>query len=232
MNLFITLLFFVTGFYLLSKLANTSKFQILGELITHVKTDVKLVALTYDDGPNPGTTENLLNLLERSAVKATFFVIGKNVEQYPDVVKKIVAGGHELGNHSYSHPRMIWRLPGFMESQINRTDQLLRQLGVNHEIHFRAPYGIKLFILPYVLFLMHKKSISWNVDPKDYQESNPSAIADQILKQVSPGSIILLHDCEGDRTATIAATEIVIQQLHSQGYQFKTVSELLQQAEN
>jgi len=232
MSLFIILILGITAFYLLSKLAKTSKFQILGELITHVKTNEKLVALTYDDGPNPATTKNLLQLLERFSVKATFFVIGKNVEQHPDVVKLIVAGGHELGNHSYSHPKMIWRKPGFIKAEINHSEQLLRQLGVNQEIHFRAPYGIKLFILPYILFLMKKKSISWNVDPKDYQESNPEAIASHILKQVSPGSIVLLHDCEGDRSATIAATEIVIQQLHSQGYQFKTVSELLQQAKN
>ncbi len=222
----------IATFYLLSKLASTSKYQIIGELITRIKTNDKVVALTYDDGPNPATTKNLLELLERCGVKATFFVIGKNVEQYPDVVKLIVAGGHELGNHSYSHPKMLWRKPSFIKAEINHTEQLLRQLGVNQEIHFRTPYGIKLFILPYILFEMKKKSISWNIDPKDYQESDPQVITNHILKQVLPGSIILLHDCEGDRSATIAATEIVIQELHSQGYQFKTVSELLQQAKN
>ena len=220
---------FIT-FKLLNKLTQTSKFQILGELITHVDTKEKVVALTYDDGPNPPYTNQLLNLLERLQVKATFFVVGKNVEQHPETVQLLVSKGHELGNHSYSHAQLVWKTPWFVRSEIEKTDKLLRQLGVKQEIHFRAPYGFKLLILPYLLAKMHKKNIMWSVNPRDFAEGNSEVIENYVVEQVRPGSIILMHDGGGDRSPTIAATEGLIQKLQEQGYQFKTVSELMLQA--
>ena len=126
-------------FYLLDKLAKTSKFQIFGEYFTKVNTQELVVALTYDDGPNPIYTNQLINLLNRLETKATFFVIGQNIETYPETVKKVIDSGHEVGNHSYSHQKLIWKTPAFVRSEIEKTDQLLRQLGVKQEILFRAP---------------------------------------------------------------------------------------------
>jgi peptidoglycan/xylan/chitin deacetylase (PgdA/CDA1 family) len=214
-------------FYLTNKLAKTSKFQILGELITDVKTQEKVVALTYDDGPNPPYTNKLLDTLERLQVKVTFFVLGKNLEKYPQIAQEIFLKGHELGNHSYSHLPLIWKKASFIKSEIEKTDRLLRQLGVEQEIHFRPPFGFKLLFLPYILAKMHKKNILWNVDPKDFAASEAKVIESYVLDHVKPGSIILLHDGGGDRSLTIAATESLIQQLQAKGYQFKTVSELL-----
>lgn len=213
--------------YLTNKLAKTSKFQIFGELITEVKTQEKVIALTYDDGPNPPYTDKLLDTLERLQVKATFFVIGKNVEKYPQIAREIFLKGHELGNHSYSHLPLIWKKPSFIKSEIEKTDRLIRKLGVEGEIHFRSPFGFKLLLLPYILANMHKKNILWNVDPKDYAASKAEVIESHVLERVQPGSIILLHDGGGDRSLTIAATESLIQKLQAKGYQFKTVSELL-----
>ena len=215
-------------FYICNKLARTSKWQIIGELLTQLDTPEKVVALTYDDGPSPYHTNQLLALLERLQVKATFFVVGTKIEENPEIIERIVAQGHELGNHSYSHPRMIWKKPGFIKSEIEKTDQLLRQLGVQDEIHFRSPYGIKFLILPYILNKMKKKNIMWNVDPQDYQASSPQEISNYVINKVVPGSIILLHDFERVDSPTIPATETMIQQLHEQGYKFKTVSELIQ----
>jgi peptidoglycan-N-acetylglucosamine deacetylase len=222
-------------FYLLDKLAKTSKFQIIGEYFTKVNTQELVVALTYDDGPNPTYTNQLIDLLNQLEAKATFFAIGKNIETHPETVKKIIDSGHEIGNHSYSHQKLIWKTPAFVRSEIDKTDELLRQLGVNQEILFRAPFGYKRFTLPYILKQMHKKNIMWNVDPKDYQETNPEVIAQGILEKVQPGAIILMHDggsdseneTLSDRTATIAATEIVIHKLQAQGYKFLTVSQML-----
>lgn len=225
----ITFLFILAAisFYLFQKLAATSKYQIMGEYFNQVETKEPVVALTYDDGPNPEYTKKLVKLLDKLGVKATFFTIGKEIEAYPQVIKQLVKSGHEVGNHSYSHQKMIWKTPKFIAEEINQTDELLRQLGVENEILFRSPFGFKRLTLPYILKQQKKKNILWSLDPKDYQESNPEIIAQRILENIKPGAIILLHDGGGDRTATINATEIVIHKLQAQGYRFLTVSELL-----
>jgi peptidoglycan/xylan/chitin deacetylase (PgdA/CDA1 family) len=215
--------------YMLNILAKTPNFQVIGELVNHVETKEKVVALTYDDGPNPPYTNQLLDLFEQNRIKATFFVIGKNIENHPETVQLILSKGHELGNHSYSHKRMVFKSPSFIRAEIEKTDVLLRQLGVKQEIHFRAPYGQKLLVLPYILAQLGKKNILWTVDPKDFEESNPEAIKNYILEKVKPGSIVLMHDGGGERSQTIAATEMVIKGLQKKGYTFKTVSELIHQ---
>jgi peptidoglycan-N-acetylglucosamine deacetylase len=213
--------------YLFQKLAATSKYQIIGEYFNRIETQETVVAFTYDDGPNPVYTDKLVNLLDKLGVKATFFAIGAEIAAHPQTIKQLIASGHEVGNHSYSHQKMIWKTPKFITKEINRTDELLRKLGVNHEILFRAPFGFKRLTLPYILNQQKKKNILWSLDPKDYQESNPEIIANRILEQIQPGAIILLHDGGGDRTATITATEIVVPKLQALGYKFLTVSELL-----
>lgn len=229
------LLGIIVIFYLankaLKKLICSPKIQLLGEFVTRVKTTQKVVALTYDDGPNPPDTDRLLAVLEQFQVKATFFMLGKQVEQYPETAKTILSQGHELGNHSYSHAKMLWKSQKFIRSEIQETDRLLREVGVTGNIHFRPPYGLKFIVLPYVLRQLGKVTISWDIDSEDYQKLEAQAIADKVLDLVKPGSIILLHDAlddlGGDRSKTIAATKISIERLLSNGYQFKTVSELL-----
>lgn len=199
----------------------------MGEYFTHFKVKEKAIALTYDDGPNPPYTEQLLKTLAEFNAKATFFVIGKNIEQYPQTIKLIQLQGHELGNHSYSHSKMVFKCPALIKSEIEKTDQLLHQLGVKQEIHFRAPFGFKLVILPYLLAKMQKKNILWNIDPKDYATLDPEKIKNYILEQIRPGSIVLLHDGGENCSSTIIATRSILQNLQKQGYQFKTVSEML-----
>ena len=211
----------------LNRLSISLKHQVFGELVNHVHTKEKVVALTYDDGPNPPYTNQLLDLLERNQIKATFFVIGKIIEKHPYTVQLILSKGHELGNHSYSHKSLIFKNPWFVWSEIQKTDKLLRQLGVKEEIHFRAPYGRKLIVLPYLLAKIHKKNVLWNIDSKDYEASNPQVIETYVLEQVRPGSIILMHDGGGERSQTVAATEMLIKKLQEKGYTFKTVSELM-----
>jgi peptidoglycan/xylan/chitin deacetylase (PgdA/CDA1 family) len=213
--------------YLLNALSKTTKFQVFGELVNHVDTKEKVVALTYDDGPNPPYTNQLIGILERNQIKATFFVVGNIIEKHPATVRLVLSKGHELGNHSYSHQKMTSENPSFIRSEIEKTDQLLRQLGVKEEIHFRAPYGRKFLVLPYLLAKMNKKNILWNVNPNDYKALNSEVIENYVLEHVTPGSIILLHDGGGDRSRTVAATESLIKKLGERGYTFKTVSELM-----
>lgn len=230
MEIFIYLLVGAAGAYLtkrvLHKLSIT-KWQPFGELVTNVNTKKKVVALTYDDGPHPVNTSKLLDVFQKLQVKATFFVVGKNIEQHPEIIENILAQGHEIGNHSYSHLPMIFKRPSFIKSEINRTDRLLRELGVSKDIHFRSPFGLKRFVLSFILWQNRQKNILWNLDPKDYMATNPESIENYILDKIEPGSIILLHDGGGDRSSTVKATEVAIQQLQQQGYEFLTVSELL-----
>jgi peptidoglycan/xylan/chitin deacetylase (PgdA/CDA1 family) len=217
----------LVAYYSFQQLAVTSKIQLFGNLVTHIKTNEKVVALTYDDGPNPPYTEQTLDVLGRFQIKATFFVVGKKIAKYPETVRQVISLGHELGNHSFSHKRMIFKNLSFLRSEIEQTDRLLYQLGVCSEIHFRSPFGLKRIRLPWTLAQMGKKNILWNIDTKDYAASDPESIVKQVMNQIQPGLIILMHDGGLDRTVTIAATEILISKLQKQGYQFKTVSELI-----
>ena len=196
--------------------------------INRAETQEKVIALSYDDGPKPPYTNQLIALLDRYQIQATFFTIGKNIEQYPELVRLAIAKGEELGNHSYSHKDMLFKSPDFLLSELEKTDALLRQLGVTENINFRPPWGRRLLMLPYLVSKLHKNLIMWDIDSEDYrQDLTPEAIANRVIEQVRPGSIIVMHDGGGDRSRTVAATEIIIKTLTSKGYQFKTVSELL-----
>lgn len=201
--------------------------QLFGEAFSRLATNQKVVALTYDDGPNPPYTHDILDVLNKHHVKATFFVLGKEVEKYPEMTQAIFMNGHEIGNHSWSHEQLIFKSPAFVTEEITKTDRLLRQLGYQDEIHFRAPYGRKLLILPWILSKLNKKHILFDVIPDDWDCTGAEEIVAQVLKQLQPGSIILFHDGGGDRSHTVAATDDLIQKLKAEGYQFLTISEML-----
>jgi peptidoglycan-N-acetylglucosamine deacetylase len=222
--LLILLLGMAWGF---QKLAETSRFQLFGKLITRVNTREKVLALTYDDGPNSPYTDQLMEVLGRFGVKATFFVIGQQAEQATQTIREMQAQGHELGNHSYSHKRLIFTSQSSISAEIDKTDRLLNQFGQKRSILFRAPYGYKRIRLPWILSKLNKTHVLWDVDPRDYQATSAEAIVEPILKQVQPGSIVLLHDGGGDRSLTVEATAQIIPKLRERGYRFATVSELL-----
>ena len=227
--LFVIAAFVVVGFVALWQVSRSRTFQFFGQLIPRVNTSQKLVALTFDDGPTPDATGQILSVLEHGHVRATFFVTGAELEQNMAEGKKIVAAGHELGNHSYSHERMILVTPSFVRREIERTDELIREAGHLGEIYFRPPFGKKLFTLPYYLARTGRKSITWDVEP----ESDPKVaadsdrIAEHVLSRTQPGSIILLHVMYGSRGESMKAVGKIVEGLKAQGYSFKTVSELL-----
>jgi len=115
--------------------------------------------LTFDDGPHPTLTPQVFDVLDRHRVKATFFLMGRNVERYPDVAREVVGRGHEVGNHSYSHPKLLMMSPARVREEIARTDDLIRGLGVSAPIHFRPAPAAKFIVLPYVLTRMQKLSV-------------------------------------------------------------------------
>lgn len=221
------LLFTLALFFAVSLLIKVTKFHnYFG--IKRADTEVKVVALTYDDGPSPSTNQ-LLDILDRYQVKATFFEIGRNIEKHPEIVPMIFARGHELANHSYSHTDMMFKPREFLLSEIEKTDKLLQELGVKQDsISFRPPFGRRCVVLSYLLFQMQKKLIMWDVAPQDYDNTlTAEDIANRVIDNVRSGSIVLMHDGGGAQSKTLAATEAIVKTLQSKGYAFKTVSELL-----
>lgn len=228
--LLIVPLLLLAGAMTLWQVGKSRSFQFFGTIVSRVNTAEKLVALTFDDGPTPNGTTEILRVLDEAQVKATFFLIGSELEQNLAEGRKIAAAGHEVGNHSYSHVRMLLVSPAFVQQEIEKTDRLIRAAGYTQPIHFRPPYGKKLFALPWYLSKTGRKTITWDVEP----DSNPKIAADarsiveETRKQVSPGSIILLHAMYPNRQPSLQAVPGVVAGLQQQGYRFVKVSELLE----
>jgi len=203
----------------------SSPFQLFGDYVVRVETQEQVVALTFDDGPNPTHTPRVLDVLDQHRVKATFFMMGRNVERYPAVAREVLRRGHEIGNHSYSHPKLVLMSPRRVRDEIERTDMLLRGIGVSSDIHFRPPHGSKFIVLPYVLVQMKKLSVLCDVDPEEWRRHSASVMTESILRQVRPGSIIGLHDPMG--AETLRTLQNIIPALASRGYRFETVSALV-----
>ena len=206
-----------------------------GRNIVRLSTDQRIVALTYDDGPNPPYTDRLLDVLAKHDVKATFFLIGKRIERHPETVSRIIAEGHQIGNHSYSHPLLGFLPPNYVRREIERTDRLLRQLGIAGEIVFRAPVLTRFLPVAWVQAKEDRTHISCNVWSWDWTTQNPDRITETVLRKTEPGSIIVLHDGkaenkEADRSGTVEATDRIITALKQDGYQFVRLSDVRRMA--
>lgn len=215
------------GAGVLYKLSKSTSFQVFGEMTDRVDTKQKVVALTFDDAPLEHTADTLKILADKK-VAATFFVVGKNIEQRPAIARAIVEQGHQLGNHSYSHQRFLLKSQKFIDQEITKTSQLMRQAGYNDEITFRPPYGKRLFGLPWYLQQHNIRTIMWDVDPGSYHRDKAEAMYNYTIEHTRPGSIILLHPdcvtCQVDRQILPR----IIDELHRQGYRFVTINQLLQ----
>ena len=203
-----------------------------GKNIVRLNTDQRVVALTYDDGPNPPYTDRLLDVLAKHDVKATFFMIGNRIEKHPGTANRIIAEGHQIGNHSYSHPLLGFLPPFYVQRQIERTDDLIRQHGITEEAVFRAPLLTRFLPVAYVLAKRDRVHISCNVWSWDWTTQNPDKITEAVLKKTKSGSIIVLHDGKAEnkdanRSGTIEATDRIITALKRDGYQFVRLSDCL-----
>lgn len=187
--------------------------------------DGPYIALTFDDGPAKATTPRLLDLLAKRGVKATFFVQGINAHEFPDLIKREVAEGHEIGNHSWDHPNLGKMAEAAVRSQIERTQDAVFQITGTKPKLLRPPYGS---------FSEHQrkwaneqfgvKIIMWEVDPFDWKKPGPAAVTQRILSATRPGYIILAHDIHASTVDAMAET---IDGLLAKGFKFVTVSELI-----
>jgi peptidoglycan/xylan/chitin deacetylase (PgdA/CDA1 family) len=211
------------------EISRSRTFQFFGQIFPRVETSQKVVALTFDDGPTEDAVNQLLPVLDEQQVHATFFVIGAELEKNMAAGRRIVAAGHELGNHSYSHERMVFVTPGFVRQEVETTDQLVREAGYQGEILFRPPFGKKLFALPHYLARTGRKTITWDLEPDSYPDvaADANKITQYCMANVRPGSIFLLHVMYGSRSESMKSVRGVIQGLKQNGYALKTVSELL-----
>ena len=185
------------------------------------KKNRKVVALTFDDGPNPATTNQALDTLSKYGIKATFFVLGKNVSGNEGILKRMKADGHVIGNHSWSHPVLSKLSLDDAKKQITDTeDALTKVLGSSSKL-MRPPYGA---ITDDIRNSLDLSFIMWNVDSLDWKSKNEAAILTEIQREVKNGSIILMHDIHSE---TVNALPKVIDYLKGQGYDFVTVPDLL-----
>jgi len=184
----------------------------------------KRVALTFDDGPRPPYTRQILNLLKKFNARATFFVVGKMAELYPDDLRAIVAAGHELASHSYSHRRMTELSDVEIEDEILRTEAIVREIADRTTEYFRPPGGHYNQKVREALMRLGYKAIFWGPNITSFSGLSPKQIADELLQQVQPGCIILLHNGEDE---TVPVLPMLLAGLEAQGYEMVTMTELL-----
>ena len=192
------------------------------------------VTITFDDGPDPSWTPAILDILKERKIKAVFFVVGQEAELYPDLVRRIVAEGHEIGNHSFTHPNLAETPTSLIRLELNATQRLIESLtGVSTTL-FRPPYNadshpskLEELIPIGVAQALGYMTILEKIDPRDWQDVDKEELLRRVKKERPKGSIILLHDGGGDRTATLEALPAILDYLQERGDQVVSLSELL-----
>jgi len=203
--------------------------QLLGRTLVRGEGTAARIALTFDDGPGEATPL-ILDILKKAGIRATFFLCGQNVDRFPELARRIAAEGHEIGNHTYSHPYRVWKMPGRIAWEISRTsDTIERETGCRPKL-FRPPYGVRWFGLFPVLKRHELTPVMWSVSGGDWKLPAPQ-IAERVIARTKPGAIILLHDGVplsevGDRKETAKALEEIVRAFGNR-YQFVTVSEIV-----
>ncbi|MDI6026553.1 polysaccharide deacetylase family protein [Corticibacterium sp. UT-5YL-CI-8] len=220
----------VVGFYGLFQLSKARGFQLFGKLVNRVETQSPVIALTFDDGPTPKFTEPVLELLREKNVKATFFLTSRETEENPTQARAIVAAGHQIGNHTYTHANLTLALPATVSDEIERTDAAIRATGYEGEIVFRPPYGKKLLTLPWYLSQHDRTTVMWDVEPESYPDiaNDPEAMTQRVLSEARNGSIVIMHVMYRSREATRQALPNIIDGLRERGFRFVTISELME----
>ncbi len=216
--------------------------QVFGPAVTRGPANERVVALTFDDGPNPPYTDKILDVLEQEHVHATFFLVGRAVAAYPLVVRREVRDGDAVGNHTWDHPHLIVMRRSTIHASLRRTDAAIYSAAHVHTRLLRPPFGARDWIVMQVAHTLGYTVVMWSVPlARDWEYPPARVIAARILAHVTDGSIVVLHDGNRgqlcaikhlnphvcDRSQDIGATRIIIQQLKSRGYRFVTIPELM-----
>jgi len=204
--------------------------QWLGRTYWRGRRDTNAVALTFDDGPSPDT-ERILDVLGEHQASATFFMVGREVESFPGIAQRVVAEGHEVGNHSYSHPSYLFQGAAETHAQIRRTQSVIAEtIGVRPQ-RARPPYGVRTPAYFRATRALDLQTVQWDVAGFDWKRITPGQIADNVLRKAQPGSIILLHDGDSAgknaRKNTVEALPLVIKGLRDRDFQIAPLAQLL-----
>jgi peptidoglycan/xylan/chitin deacetylase (PgdA/CDA1 family) len=203
-----------------------------GRAFTGLGRGSKQLALTYDDGPNDPYTLHLLEVLARHSVRATFFLIGRYVQQRSDIVRELVKAGHVVGNHTFTHPLLIFKSANELRAQLKDCDRALTDAVAEHSNLFRPPFGGRRPVVMKIARQMGLEPIMWNVTGYDWNAPSVEHIERKVARQFRGGSVILLHDgghrnFGADRSFTVTATDRLISRYRSEGYEFVTIPEMM-----
>lgn len=204
--------------------------QLFGPSVYRGPGQRRSVALTFDDGPSEGSMK-ILEYLDRQQVWATFFQCGMNVRRCPQVARQVAAAGHQLGNHTYSHPRLPFKSPEFIDHEVTEAQKVITEETGLSPMLLRAPYGFRWMGLRDVQQRLALLGVMWTVIGNDWRWP-AERIAQHVLKGVQPGGIICLHDGRGvqvnpDTSATLRALELIVPVLKDNGFKFEIVSDLM-----
>lgn len=192
-----------------------------------VNTGGMKIALTFDDGPHPHLTHEILSILDEYGVKATFFMVGVNVRAYPDAAREVIAAGHEVGNHTYSHPLLPRLCRDQLACEIEACEDVLEELCEYRPHLFRPPQGVLNEAVEACSESGDYSLILWSLDTRDWECKNTEQIVGTVLSSVRAGDIVLMHDYIGTHSKTPEALRILLPRLLEMGFELTTVSELL-----
>jgi len=188
----------------------------------HLDDGPKVIALTIDDGPSPVYTPQILQLLDKYQVTATFSMIGLQVDAHPGTAREVAAAGHMIANHTWSHVDLAVLSPVVIADQMNRATDAIHAVTGRVPTLFRAPYGAWSPVVLRHCVQTGMTPLDWSVDPRDWSRPGVASIIGNIMRNTKTGSIILEHDGGGNRSQTVAALKIVLPRLLAAGYQFTT----------
>ena len=201
---------------------------VFGPALGKIESDRKVVALTFDDGPNPDATPRILDTLREKGVRATFFVLGSHAERWPELVRRISHEGHQIGNHGYFHRKLQFKSPFYVSRDIRLGIRAIRRAGAPAPRYFRAPHGFRSPWTTPIASSYGERTVGWSLGVWDSDRPGVDEIVRRTLEGVEPGSIVLLHDGDGynpdgDRMQTAAVLPLIIDRLKEQGYEFATL---------
>ncbi|MCT8137090.1 polysaccharide deacetylase family protein [Anaerobacillus sp. CMMVII] len=204
----------------------------MARIINEVQTQHKVVAITFDDGPNPLYTSQVLEIFAEVSGKATFYMIGNQMTKYPEIVEAAIEQGHEIGNHTYTHPKLTDLNSSDHVNEIKLSDKITKEMTGQSPTTFRPPYFDYNNETHSICENLGYRMIgACNLDAMDWEQPGVEHILSKSREQIKKGSILIFHDGFGDRSQTIEAVRLLVKELHSQGYKLVTVSELLRLAE-
>ena len=198
---------------------------IFGRPITRLTTSERAVALTFDDGPNPDATPVVLDALADRGVKATFFILGRHAERWPDLVERVAREGHAVGNHGYFHRKLHFKSPEYVRQDLELGTAAIERASQVRPSYFRAPHGFRSPWVTSIARSLGQRTVGWSLGVWDSDLPGVEAIAQRTVEGAKPGSILLLHDGDGydpsgDRMQTAHAIPLIIDRLIAQGYRF------------